>query len=146
MRGQLTIWVHWVVHFLRVVDFCSYISEHLVKEYSKNKYRNKGENIIIKPIRLWTFNSPVFFHPKTEATVVLSHMKSNQYPSKELIHSWLCEGYKAALSVSVFHTMGNICCMEDTMGLGKFLTSAVTAWETKKETIILSLIRTTFSS
>lgn len=38
-----------------------------------------------------------------------------------------CEGYKAALSVSVFHTMGKICCMEDTMGLGKFFTNAVTA-------------------
>lgn len=45
---------------------------------------------------------------------------------------WHCKGYKAALSVSVFHTMGNICCMEDTMGLGKFFTSAVTAWEKKK--------------
>jgi len=28
--------------------------------------------------------------------------------------------------------MGNICCMEDTMGLGKFLTNAVTAWERMK--------------
>lgn len=37
-------------------------------------------------------------------------------------------GYKAALSVSVFQTIGSICCMEDTMGLGKFFTSAVTAW------------------
>lgn len=44
----------------------------------------------------------------------------------QLIHS--CKGYKAALSVSVFHTMGNICCIEDTMGLGKFFTNAVTAW------------------
>lgn len=42
------------------------------------------------------------------------------------------EGYKAALSVSVFHTIGRICCMEDTMGLGKFFTSAVTAWRRKK--------------
>lgn len=41
-------------------------------------------------------------------------------------------GYKAALSVSVFHTIGSICCMEDTMGLGKFFTSAVTAWEEKR--------------
>lgn len=28
--------------------------------------------------------------------------------------------------------MGKICCMEDTMGLGKFFTNAVTAWEKKK--------------
>lgn len=37
------------------------------------------------------------------------------------------KGYKAALSVSVFHTMGRICCMEDTMCFGKFFTRAVTA-------------------
>lgn len=30
--------------------------------------------------------------------------------------------------------MGNICCMEDTMGLGKFFTNAVTACETNKQT------------
>lgn len=44
--------------------------------------------------------------------------------------TWLqqCEGYKAALSVRVFQTMGRICCMDDTMGLGKFFTRAVTAW------------------
>lgn len=39
-----------------------------------------------------------------------------------------CEGYKAALSVRVFQTMGRICCMDKTMGLGKFFTRAVTAW------------------
>lgn len=38
------------------------------------------------------------------------------------------KGYKEALSVSVFHTMGRICCMEDTMRLGKFFTRAVTAY------------------
>jgi len=31
-------------------------------------------------------------------------------------------GYKEALSVNVFHTIGRICCMEDTIGLGKFFT------------------------
>ncbi len=40
-------------------------------------------------------------------------------------------GYKEALSVKVFHTIGRICCMEDTMGLGKFFTRAVTAYEGK---------------
>lgn len=64
-------------------------------------------------------------------------------PNNSLVgwHSWYCwyscnrkssdtqleKGYKAALSVSVFQTIGNICCMEDTMGLGKFFTNAVTA-------------------
>jgi len=38
-------------------------------------------------------------------------------------------GYKEALSVNVFHTIGRICCMEDTIGLGKFFTRAVTAYE-----------------
>ena len=44
-------------------------------------------------------------------------------------------GYKEALSVSVFHTMGRICCMDDTMGLGKFFTSAVTAWDRKQDSV-----------
>lgn len=37
------------------------------------------------------------------------------------------KGYKAALSVRVFQTMGRICGMEDAMCFGKFFTRAVTA-------------------
>lgn len=37
------------------------------------------------------------------------------------------KGYKAALSVRVFQTIGRICCMDDTMCFGKFFTRAVTA-------------------
>lgn len=33
----LTIRVYGVIHFLRVVDFCSHISERMVKEYSPTK-------------------------------------------------------------------------------------------------------------
>lgn len=50
-------------------------------------------------------------------------------------------GYKEALSVNVFHTMGRICCMEDTIGLGKFFTRAVTAYEERKYNIRYNFLR-----
>lgn len=65
------------------------------------------------------------FSPKTNALQTIAG-------SEETANTQMT-GYKAALSVSVFHTMGNICCMEDTMGLGKFFTNAVTACETNKQ-------------
>ncbi len=66
-----------------------------------------------------------FFFPTQTKFKVYSQTAVALIQTTKLINS--CKGYKAALSVSVFHTMGNICCMEDTMGLGKFFTSTVTA-------------------
>lgn len=95
-----TIRVNWIIHFFCVVDLSSHISTWLIKKSTLISYWNDcGTNKNIK----WVYD--------------INGNRLNK------------NGYKEALSVRVFHTIGRICCMEDTMGLGKFFTRAVTAYE-----------------
>lgn len=43
----LTIWIYRVIHFLCVVDFCSYISEQKAKEYYSSFWLFSWVTIII---------------------------------------------------------------------------------------------------